>query len=95
MKTPDVINGMFEIGGGLAILLSIIKLMRDRQVRGFHWGQLAFYTLWGLWNTFYYPHLDQWWSFMGGMFVVYMNSLYLGMIARCLWEERYGNTDNS
>jgi len=76
----DTINGLFECFGSLFILLSIRQLIKDKQVRGFHWGHLTFFTTWGLWNLVYYPHLDQWVSFVGGIFVTLANVVYLALI---------------
>jgi len=80
LQIQDAVNGAFEIGGGFAIALSIRRLLRDQIVHGFHWGQLMFFTLWGVWNLYYYPHLDQWLSFVGGLGVVIANTVYLGLI---------------
>jgi membrane protein YdbS with pleckstrin-like domain len=77
---PDIINGLFEVLGGLAIFLSIRKLWQDERVQGFHWAHLSFFTAWGFWNLYYYPHLNQWWSFWGGVGVVIANIIYLAMI---------------
>ena len=76
----DAVNGAFEALGGFAILLSIIRLYRDKKVMGFHWGQLSFFTAWGLWNLYYYPHLGQWLSLAGGIGVCSANCIYLAMI---------------
>lgn len=37
----------------------------------------AFITAWGLWNLYYYPSLDQPWSFYGGVALVCVNTTYL------------------
>ncbi len=79
--TPDFINGSFEFIGSFFIFLSIRKLVRDKMVRGFHWGQLIVFTAWGVWNLYYYPYLGQWMSFAGGVAVITTNIIYLGMIA--------------
>lgn len=80
MTLPDIINGAFESTGGFFILLSVVKLSRDKKVQGVHWGHSAFFTAWGLWNLYFYPHLDQWLSFWGGMFLVSVNAVWLGQI---------------
>lgn len=77
---PDLINGAFETFGGCALLLSVIRLHRDKQVRGVHWGNVGFFTAWGLWNLLYYPTLGQWASFAGGVFLVAVNAVWLGQI---------------
>lgn len=77
---PDIVNALFEFGGALAILASVMKLARDKCVRGVHWFTTAFFGAWGLWNLYYYPSLDQFWSFAAGLAVVTANALYLAMI---------------
>ena len=80
METPDLINGLFESLGSLFILLSIIKLYRDKQVRGISYIHVGFFSAWGLWNIYYYPYLGQWVSFLGGLLIVITNTVYLGML---------------
>ena len=77
---PDLINGLFEISGGFFILMNVRQMWRDKMVRGVHWGPTLFFTSWGLWNLYYYPHLDQWISFAGGMFIVAVNAVWLAMM---------------
>ncbi len=79
--TPDFVNGAFGFCGALFILLGHCRrLYRDKKVRGASWGAVAFFFSWGLWNLFYYPHLDQWWSFAGGCAIVASNCLWLAMM---------------
>jgi hypothetical protein len=33
----------------------------------------------GFWNLFYYPHLDQWLSFAGGVLIVLANTVWIAM----------------
>lgn len=80
MTAPDVINGAFELLGGLTTGLNIRALMRDKQVRGVDWRLTFFYTAWGLWNLFYYPHLGQWASFAGGVVIVAGNLVWLALV---------------
>jgi len=78
--TPDLINGLFEICGGFFILLSILKLNRDKKVSGVSYLTVGFWTVWGLWNLYFYPHLGQTWSSWGAVGVVLTNSIYLWML---------------
>lgn len=78
--SPDLINGIFESAGAAAILDHCWQLWKDKSVRGVSWKAVTFFTLWGYWNLFYYPHLDQWWSFWGGVFIVASNMLWLCMM---------------
>lgn len=80
MSLPDLINGCFEAGGTLAVLASIQRLRRDREVKGVAWFMVAFFTTWGYWNTFYYSHLDQWFSWSAGIVLASVNTVYLWML---------------
>jgi len=77
MNVPDIINGSFESLGSLFILLSIIKLHKDKVVKGVSWIAVGFFAAWGYWNLFYYPHLGQWISFYGGVAIVITNTIWL------------------
>ena len=51
--------------------------MRDKQSRGVDPFATAFFTGWGFWNLYYYPHLAQWASFTGGLLIVTGNAIWL------------------
>ncbi len=80
MDWADMINGTLELVGGLFILLSVVKLHRDKKIMGVSWVHAGFFAGWGYWNLFYYPHLDQWVSFIGGVFIVVTNTVWLGQM---------------
>lgn len=75
--TPDLINGLFEFIGSIALWNNVRILYKDKCVRGVHWMATGFFMTWGYWNLFYYPHLDQWWSFSGGVSIVIANTVWL------------------
>ena len=79
MNIPDAINGSLELSGGCMQMLNIARLRRDKKVRGVTWSVTAFFATWGLWNCFYYPHLDQWLSFTGGLAVTSTNLIWVAM----------------
>lgn len=74
---PDMINGLFELFGGLLYILNIRLLLIHKQVQGVSLIPTVFFTSWGIWNLFYYPSLDQWYSFYGGVFLVTVNAIWL------------------
>lgn len=86
MDWPDVINGAFECLGAPFIVLSILRLARDKRVAGVSWLHAAFFAAWGYWNLFYYPHLGQWFSFAGAVLIVIANSAWL---AQLIWYTRW------
>ena len=76
----DQINGLFEAGLAVMLFLNLRRLSKDKVVKGFDYRVVVFTTAWGVWNLFYYPSLDQWWSFYGGIAVVTMNATWLAMV---------------
>lgn len=73
----DVMNGVFELGGSLMGWMNVRKLLRDKSVKGVYWPTQVFFALWGWWNLYYYPSLDQWFSFLGGVFLVVGNTTWV------------------
>lgn len=80
MTLPDLINGTLEACGGFFIALSVVKLYRAKIVSGVSAIHVAFFSAWGFWNLFYYPHLGQWASFWGGGFLVAVNVVWLAQM---------------
>lgn len=78
--SPDIVNGLFEALGSLFILNHCRVLFRHKQVRGVSVLSTAFFFSWGAWNLFYYPHLEQIWSFAGGALLASANLLYVAML---------------
>ena len=77
MTIPDLINGSFEAFGGVLLCMNIVRILKDKKVSGVSLVPVSFFTLWGCWNLFYYPHLNQWASFMGGILVVLANTTWV------------------
>lgn len=77
---PDIVNGGFEAAAGIAVLNHCFALWRDKEVRGLSVASVAFFAAWGVWNLFYYPHLDQFYSFAGGVFITLANAIYVAML---------------
>lgn len=88
--TPDFFNGLFEALGGAFILNHCRVLYQDKLVKGVSVLSTTFFTAWGVWNLYYYPHLDQWWSFGGGLVIVAANALWISLMVYYKWRERAG-----
>ncbi len=86
--TPDQINSLFEFAGALFILNHCRVLHRDKLVAGVSVLSTFFFFSWGVWNIYYYPHLDQTWSFYGGLCISLANTLYIGMLIRYKYGQR-------
>lgn len=80
--TRDLINGLLETGGALITLLSVRQILRDRVMRGFHWGPTIFFTGWGVWNLYFYPSIGMPLSTVGAALLVLVNAGYLALMLR-------------
>ena len=78
--SADMVNALFEVGGALFTLNHCRVLHIDKRVGGVSVISIIFFTLWGLWNIFWYPHLNQWWSFWGGLLILGSNLLWIAML---------------
>lgn len=79
---PDLINGGFELYGGIAALGNCRAVLRDKAVAGVSIVSTAFFTSWGVWNIYYYAHLDQWASWAGGLVIVAANTLWVALMLK-------------
>lgn len=75
--TADLFNGLYEFGGALACGFNVLRAYKDKVFRGVSILPVAFFSSWGYWNLYYYPHLNQWFSFIGGCCLVAMNTAWL------------------
>lgn len=92
MAWQDFLNGLFELAGGLFILISVLKLHREKKARGISYIHVGYFTAWGYWNLYYYPHLNQWLSFVGTISIVAINTFWLvQLIYYTIKEKQNGN----
>ena len=55
----DLINSLFEISAGLLNTMNIFRIFKDKTTKGISWIPLSIFTMWGAWNLYYYPSLNQ------------------------------------
>jgi hypothetical protein len=75
----DLVNGLFELIGSMFLALNIVRLHKDKKVQGVSVLPTIFWTLWGFWNLYFYPSVGCIYSFVGGVFVVIMNLVWVIM----------------
>ena len=73
---PDIINGLLEFGGAVALALDIRCLIRDKEVKGVYWPAKLFFLTWGVWNLYFYSFYDHAWSWWGGLAICVMNATW-------------------
>lgn len=80
MQTNDVINGVFELMGGAFNVINIRRLVRDKKLSGVSWVPTIYFTAWGAWNLYYYPMLNQVFSFIGGLSIFISNMVWISLV---------------
>ena len=73
----DIINGLFELLGGAFLFRNVFTLYRHKQVKGVSVLSTSFFMAWGVWNLWFYPAVDCWWSFVGGIVIVVANTIWV------------------
>lgn len=76
----DLINGLIEISSAVVSSINVYRLYKDKQVKGFSVIPVIYFTLWGLWNLYFYPANNLIWSFIGGIFIVIVNGVWICQI---------------
>ena len=74
--TPDTINAAFELAGGFFLLNHCRVLWRTKEAHGVSLLSTMFFLIWGAWNCWFYPHLDQVLSFYAGLFILFANTVW-------------------
>lgn len=80
MSWADLSNASFEFFGALMVLRTVVYAWQCEKVVGVHWMTPLFFWSWGAWNVFYYPHLDQWASFVAGVFLFGVNTVWIATV---------------
>lgn len=81
MTSPqDTINGFLELLGSLAVLFHIRRILKDKRTAGMSAVPIVFFTIWGVWNLYYYSYLNQQLSCIAAGTVTLANLIYLTLI---------------
>lgn len=76
----DVINACFEACGAITLLKSCWMTFKAKSTVGISALQVAFFSGWGYFNCFYYPSLNQSYSFVAGLCLAIVNTFWVGQI---------------
>jgi hypothetical protein len=78
----DIVNALFEFGAVFALWLHIKRLMKDKAVSGVSILATAFFSAWGYWNIFFYPHNGLLLSGIAGAAVALLNTIYVVLLIK-------------
>ena len=78
MTWADTVNGVYEMGGAVALAWNCVTTYKDKEIKGLSIASMIFFTSWEYWNLYYYPSLNQWMSTVGDAVMVLFNTIWLG-----------------
>jgi len=79
--TPDTINAVFEALGSVAVWANVFAIIKDKGYAGTRIPMMLFFSAWGFWNLWYYPHLGQSLSFYASVLLTTGNCAVLAAMA--------------
>jgi hypothetical protein len=82
----DLVNGGFEFIGGIICWLNVCKLYQDKQIKGVSVSASIFFTLFAIWGVYYYPNLNQPFSFVGAICLAAGNLSWLILLSYFLFK---------
>ena len=77
--TYDMVNAALELAGAILRSIDCVKLYRAKRFQGGSIRTALFFFGWGLFNTVYYPSLNQTYSFVAAIALTAINGLWITM----------------
>jgi len=75
--TPDFINASFEFIAAFMLARNCWFTYKAKGTEGISILSSIFFASWGYWNLFYYPHMGQTLSFVAGVLVTTINTVWV------------------
>lgn len=59
--------------------MNVRQLLRDKRLAGVALAPTVWFNVWGAWNIYYYASLDQWASWVAGLGVFTVNTMWVAL----------------
>ena len=69
MITIDHINAIFTVGGIMFVIINILQLTKDKQVKGVSIISMLFFGIWSWWLAFFYYKNSHYYSMIAAIFM--------------------------
>lgn len=79
LPSGDQINASLEFAGACFRTFDCVKLFRAKRFQGGSLFTALFFFGWGVFNMFYYPSLQQTWSFVAAILLTVVNGIWILM----------------
>ena len=86
---PDLCNFAFLLGGAAFNVLNVRRLLKDGVVMGISPWPMLYFTMWGIFNLWYYWALHQYFSQAAEGLIVTVNAVWLWLYRRYTFSARH------
>jgi len=75
----DMINSVFFFSSSVFVMLNVIKLVQDKEIKGVRLLPGLFFSISTIWGIYYYGQLLQYISLIGIAFLAIANTLWIAL----------------
>jgi uncharacterized membrane protein YfcA len=89
----DQINSGFIFVAGIFYVLNLLKLIKDKDVKGISKLSIVFFSIWNIWTLFFFLMVTEfWWTIGAYIIVTVLNVVYIILMIKY---SRKKGVDNS
>ena len=79
----DQVNSGFVSIAALFYILNLLKLIKDKEVKGISKISIAFFSLWNVWTLFFFIAVSEyWWTIGAYVAVAILNITYIALMVK-------------
>lgn len=79
MKYLDLINSIFFFASSFFVWLNVLKLTKDKAIKGVKLSPGFFFSISTIWGMYYYYQISQMWSFLGMTLLAGANTCWIAL----------------
>jgi len=75
----DKVNSSLLGLSAILLAMNVRQLYQDKTVRGVSLWPVVLYDVWGIWDLYYFPSLNQWFSMCASFIACCINTVWLAL----------------
>ncbi|HAI17539.1 MAG TPA: hypothetical protein DCM10_05685 [Xanthomarina gelatinilytica] len=86
----DQINSGFIFVAGIFYVLNLLKLIKDKDVKGISKLSIVFFSIWNIWTLFFFLMVTEfWWTIGAYIIVTVLNVVYIILMIKYTREKNH------
>ena len=77
MITQDLINALFGVFASVLSYQNVREAKEHNEIKGMHWYSTSFFTLWAIYQLYFYYMLGLYWSMLGSVCIIAIDVYWL------------------